>query len=61
MGARVAIASVGADNGYGHPAPATLRLLERAGMRVARTDRHGDVAVVIRDGGLRIATERGDG
>ncbi|HVE26475.1 MAG TPA: MBL fold metallo-hydrolase, partial [Sporichthya sp.] len=58
VGARVAIASAGIDNDYGHPAPSTLRLLEAAGMRVARTDRDGDVAVVIRDGVLLLATER---
>lgn len=45
LGARVALVSVGADNTYGHPAPPTLDLLRRAGMRVLRTDRSGDVAV----------------
>ena len=38
LGARVAIVSVGEDNTYGHPAAATLSLLEDAGMLVARTD-----------------------
>ena len=49
-GARLAVISVGADNDYGHPAPSLLALLHDARMRVARTDRDGDVAVVV-DGG----------
>jgi competence protein ComEC len=57
LGARLAIISVGVDNDYGHPAPSTLRLLERAGMLVRRTDLDGDVAVVVdEDGRLRSAT-----
>jgi len=54
LGARLAVVSVGADNDYGHPATATLALLRRAGMTVRRTDRDGDVAVVVRDGALRV-------
>lgn len=50
--ATVAVASVGADNPYGHPAPATLGRLRRDGARVYRTDRDGDVAVCRRDGRL---------
>ena len=45
-GARVALISVGADNSYGHPTPRLLSWLAQAGMRVHRTDRDGDVAVV---------------
>ncbi|SFO49485.1 competence protein ComEC [Geodermatophilus obscurus] len=45
-GARIAVISVGADNTYGHPAPGLLSTLVRAGMRVHRTDLHGDLAVV---------------
>ena len=44
--ARVAVTSVGVDNDYGHPAATTLEPLARAGTRVLRTDRDGDVAVV---------------
>jgi competence protein ComEC len=58
-GARLAVISVGVDNDYGHPAPSLMGLLRDAGMRVARTDRGGDVAVVVH-GGLRVA-ERGHG
>ena len=46
-GARLAIISVGADNGYGHPAPETLRQWQATGALVARTDEVGDVAVVV--------------
>ncbi|MBA3745597.1 MAG: ComEC/Rec2 family competence protein [Sporichthya sp.] len=60
LGARVAIASAGADNDYGHPAPSTLRVLLQAAMRVARTDQQGDIAVVLRDGRLRVAARHGN-
>lgn len=56
LGARIAIASAGADNDYGHPAPETLRVLSEAGARVLRTDRHGDVVVVATATGLAVRT-----
>lgn len=55
LGARLAVISVGVDNDYGHPAPSTLRLLERAGLQVRRTDLDGDVAVVV-DGHGRLGS-----
>ncbi len=55
---RLVLVSVGADNDYGHPAPSLLAQLRDAGLRVARTDRGGDVAVVVRGSGLRVATRR---
>jgi competence protein ComEC len=45
-GARVALISVGAENSYGHPSRRLLAWLSQAGMRVHRTDREGDLAVV---------------
>jgi competence protein ComEC len=42
---RVALVSAGERNDYGHPAPATLDLLERVGSMVLRTDQLGDVAI----------------
>jgi competence protein ComEC len=45
-GARIALVSVGADNTYGHPTAQTLDWLAGDGMRVHRTDREGDLAVV---------------
>lgn len=58
LGARLAVISVGEGNDYGHPAPETLALLAKSGMQVARTDIGGDVAVVVRDGQLRVASRR---
>ena len=46
VGARAALVSVGADNGYGHPARSTLDLAAANGALVLRTDEHGDLAVV---------------
>ena len=59
-GARLAVVSVGAGNDYGHPAPSLSLLLREVGMRVARTDRDGDVAVVVDPGGgLGVVGSRG--
>ncbi len=55
--ARLALVSVGVDNDYGHPAPSTLALLHDAGLRVGRTDRDGDLAVVA-DHGLHEVSRR---
>jgi competence protein ComEC len=57
-GARVALISVGAENTYGHPAPRLLTWLTEVGMRVHRTDREGDVAVVGEAGEWGIASSR---
>ncbi|RKT77098.1 competence protein ComEC [Terracoccus luteus] len=51
---RLALVSVGADNDYGHPAPATLDALSQRGFRVHRTDLEGDLAVVDDGDGLRV-------
>ena len=58
LGARLAVISVGADNDYGHPAPATVAGLATTGERVLRTDRDGSVAIVERDGRLAAVTAR---
>jgi competence protein ComEC len=44
--ARLAVASVGAGNPYGHPSPLTLNRLAVDGALVLRTDHDGDVAIV---------------
>jgi competence protein ComEC len=54
--ARAATISDGKDNDYGHPAPAALALLRKLGMAAYRTDRQGDIAVVVRDGQLSVLT-----
>jgi len=43
--ARVAVASAGVDNSYGHPAPRTVQLVQSLGMTLLRTDEDGSVAV----------------
>jgi competence protein ComEC len=58
LGADVAVVSAGIDNDYGHPAPETLDALASTGAEVLRTDRDGDVAVVVGDDGLAVATSR---
>lgn len=51
---RLALVSVGADNDYGHPAPATLKALSDRGFEVHRTDLEGDLAVVADAFGVRV-------
>ncbi|WP_067478644.1 ComEC/Rec2 family competence protein [Nocardia amamiensis] len=55
---RLALVSVGADNTFGHPNPTVLADLSALGTTVARTDRHGDIAVVSAGGHLRISSSR---
>jgi competence protein ComEC len=58
---RVALISLGRDNRYGHPHPRVLERLERHGVEVFRTDRHGWIRVSGRaDGTLRVRTQRTD-
>ena len=52
--ASISIVSVGRDNDYGHPASATIALLQRLGTRVYRTDLNGDIAVTRTAGGLAV-------
>lgn len=54
VGPAVALVSVGAGNPYGHPNPAVLARLARAGARVLRTDVDADVAAVLTPGGLAV-------
>jgi competence protein ComEC len=56
--ARLAIASAGADNDYGHPAPRTVQLVRSLGMTMLRTDQHGSIAVRLRHGRLAAVTQR---
>lgn len=51
---RAALISVGADNDYGHPAPQTIARLGALSARVYRTDRQGDLAVVVQGDGLAV-------
>ncbi|WP_157170750.1 ComEC/Rec2 family competence protein, partial [Nocardia araoensis] len=55
---RLVLVSVGADNTFGHPAPAVLADLSVLGATVARTDRQGDIVVSSSGGHLRVTTAR---
>ncbi|GGA74794.1 competence protein ComEC [Pseudoclavibacter endophyticus] len=44
-GAQLALVSVGAGNGYGHPTAAALGMLDAAGITAARTDLAGTIVV----------------
>ena len=56
---RVAVASAGAANPYGHPAPSTLDRLAASGARVLRTDRDGTVVVGFEAGEMTVRPEGG--
>ncbi|MEL4358016.1 MULTISPECIES: ComEC/Rec2 family competence protein [unclassified Luteococcus] len=57
-GARLAVASAGFRNGYGHPAGKALKLADRCGMRVARTDLQGTVTVWHDGRSLQVRAQR---
>jgi competence protein ComEC len=48
----VAVISVGARNGYGHPHADVLNRIAEFGARVLRTDRSGDIVIRARRSGL---------
>jgi competence protein ComEC len=52
----VALVSVGAHNDYGHPNAVLMAKLSSDGARVLRTDQSGDLAVLVDDNGLAVAT-----
>lgn len=58
---RVAVAQVGAHNGYGHPAPPTVGAVRDAGVGLWRTDRDGSVGVAAGPRGLDLRAARGPG
>lgn len=43
---RVAVISVGKNNRYGHPTPFVLDLLEKAKVKILRTDQNGEIEVI---------------
>jgi competence protein ComEC len=56
--ARLAIASAGLHNDYGHPAPSTVQLVRSLGMTLLRTDQNGSIAVRLQHGRLAAVTSR---
>lgn len=55
----LAVASVGAENDYGHPHPSITEHLARSGIPLARTDQHGAVAVRVDEAGRLLAVPGG--
>jgi competence protein ComEC len=55
--ARVAIASAGVRNDYGHPAPKTVQLLRSDGMTTLCTCWSGSVAVIRKGNGIGVVTQ----
>ncbi len=53
----LAMISSGKDNRYGHPAPRTLKRLERVGAKVWRTDEKGDIILHVRNHDLYVETQ----
>ncbi len=53
---RVAVVSVGRGNSEHDPAAGALNALSTIGARTIRTDEHGNVAIVLKSGNLRVAT-----
>jgi len=56
--ARLAIASAGLDNDYGHPAPRTVQLVRSLGMTLLRTDQNGSIAICLHHGRLAAVTQK---
>jgi competence protein ComEC len=54
---RLAVISVGEDNPYGHPTPATVATLEAHDVPVLRTDQDGDVEIDVAEGGWSAGPE----
>ena len=52
---RIAVISAGEDNPYGHPNAELLERLEKAGVRILRTDRDGAVHILTDGKGLEIS------
>ncbi|GAA3615265.1 ComEC/Rec2 family competence protein [Microlunatus ginsengisoli] len=58
--ARLAVASAGRHNDYGHPAPKTVAALAALGTAVLRTDTAGSIAVVVRPDRSLVAVAAGE-
>jgi competence protein ComEC len=54
----LAVVEVGAQNPYGHPDKRTVATLESLVPRVFRTDRDGEVKVILEQGGWRVTSVR---
>ncbi|HSR94670.1 MAG TPA: MBL fold metallo-hydrolase, partial [Solirubrobacterales bacterium] len=52
---RLAVISVGADNPFGHPTPATLATLAAHGVRTLRTDRDGTIVLDVDRNSIQVS------
>lgn len=50
VGAKTVVISVGHNNPYKHPSQKVLDRLDERGIRVLRTDRHGEITLTVKDG-----------
>ena len=50
VGAKTVVISVGQNNAYKHPSQKVLDRLYERGIRVLRTDRHGEITLTVKDG-----------
>jgi competence protein ComEC len=50
VGAKTVVISVGQNNMYKHPSQKVLDRLYERGIRVLRTDRHGEITLTVKDG-----------
>jgi len=55
---QVAVISVGKDNKFGHPSPATAKMLESLGTKIYRTDKDGSVTITSDGRGFAVSTSR---
>ncbi|MDQ1730391.1 MAG: competence protein ComEC [Pseudonocardiales bacterium] len=55
--AQIGLVSVGRDNDYGHPSALLIAAMARLGVQLHRTDREGDLAVVLDRGGVAVVVK----
>ena len=53
-----AVISVGKDNDYGHPGSYTMKRLQKAGIKIYRTDQQGTIIAVSDGKSIKITTEK---
>ena len=55
---KYAAISVGKDNMYSHPSNKTIVALKNCGAEVYRTDKNGDISFYVKNGNIRVETEK---
>jgi competence protein ComEC len=54
---KLAVISAGANNVYGHPHPLVVERLQQRGIQIMRTDRMGEVQMLVRNGQITVRTK----